>query len=397
MEKRIKKYWQGKLHSKEKRQLLDDLANLKQEINSGEVDFHVHLEDQQQEVPYDSQSLLEKIHTRLEGKESKWKLIKLKFISRIAATLVLVLGTSLLFYQIIQGTKESSQLAIEEKVSVDSNDISFSTDSVPSLKLPNGNIAVLQLANEETAQLQGFQVVKREDGAYYFILNQNSNGSIEEGLTEKKLVFSSPKGYTNKLVLMDGTIVWLNSGSSLEYPMAFERNSRTVTLKGEAYFDVRHSSTQPFYVETTKATVKVLGTSFNISSYQEDGIMKTTLVEGSVQLNTNTQKIVLEPGEQAIMKYSNSKVTKQNVNVADYTSWKDGYFNFNGLTTTEILNMVKRWYDIEEVVYAPSLSQERITGTFRRTKSLGSLLAKLEKISETKFEIKGRRVMVLKE
>ena len=211
---------------------------------------------------------------------------------------------------------------------------------------------------------------------------------------QENLVFTTPKGQSSKILLIDGTEVWLNSGSSLTYPSTFSGKERRVKLSGEGYFEVAHNVDKPFYVETEEGPlVRVLGTSFNVSAYKEDKRTTTTLVEGSVQLLSKSNQVVLKPNEQVIAHIDDALLRKERVNVSDFISWKDGYFSFNGQSIPEILAEVRRWYNIEEITYT-YMPEEKFTGTFKRTKSLKSLLVKLEKISNVKFEIKERRIVV---
>ena len=188
----------------------------------------------------------------------------------------------------------------------------------------------------------------------------------------------------------------MNSGSSLTYPRAFAGKERKVKLSGEGYFDVAHNTEKPFYVETANGPlIRVLGTAFNVSAYGEDRATTTTLVRGMVRLESKYQKIVLKPSEQVIANGNDAEMHKKRVQVDDFTSWKDGYFNFNEQSIQDILSKVRRWYNIEDIDYT-YLPDETFTGTFKRTKSLKSLLEKLEKISNVKFQIKERRVVVTK-
>lgn len=274
-----------------------------------------------------------------------------------------------------------------------SDDIYLANDSVPFVRLPNGAIQLLDGNISASLVGAGVDISKGENGeTIYQVQRHVDPSSLEEW---RNMVFSTPKGQSSKVILHDGTQVWLNSGSSLEYPVAFSVTERRVKLVGEAYFDVEHMRDKPFYVETDKGPlIQVLGTSFNVSAYKEDQSATTTLIEGSVQLIGKNNQTVLRPNEQVIAGMHDHVLKKERVNVADFISWKDGYFSFNGQSIPEILATVQRWYDIEEIDYT-YLPKEKFTGTFKRTKSLKSLLVKLEKISNVKFQIKERRIVVM--
>lgn len=272
------------------------------------------------------------------------------------------------------------------------NDIYLATDSLPILQLPNGNRQLLAADTKNLLEDVGIKLLKDDDGQIIYEVQQHA---VSQSLSpQKKVVFSTPKGHSSRILLADGTQVWLNSGSSLEYPVFFSGTERRVKLQGEGYFDVAHNKEQPFYVETDLGPlIQVLGTSFNVSAYQGEHSTTTTLVHGSVRLISDDHNMVLAPNEQVIAGRNERMWKKNKVNVDDIISWKDGYFSFNASSVEDILDKVQRWYNIEEIEYRYK-SDEEFTGTFKRTKSLRSLLEKLEKISNIKFDIKERRIVV---
>lgn len=272
------------------------------------------------------------------------------------------------------------------------NDIYLDPDSLPILQLPNGNRKLLTADTENSLRDVGVKVLKNEDGQ---IIYEVQRQAVSQSLSsQKKVVFSTPKGHSSRILLADGTQVWLNSGSSLEYPVFFSGTERRVKLQGEGYFEVAHNKEQPFYVETDLGPlIQVLGTSFNVSAYEGEHSTTTTLVRGSVRLISDDNNMVLIPNEQVIAGRNERIWTKSKVNVDDIISWKDGYFSFNASSVGDILDKVQRWYNIEEIEYKYQ-SEEEFTGTFKKTKSLRSLLEKLEKISNIKFDIKERRIVV---
>jgi len=273
----------------------------------------------------------------------------------------------------------------------DVDDIYLTQDSLPFILLPDGDTRLLEEGGDNVLTHAGVKLIKDEGGNIVYAVQHQVN---LEALSDQKIIFSTPKGHSSKTLLADGTQVWLNSGSSLEYPAIFSATERRVKLIGEGYFDVAHHTEKPFYVETEKGPViEVLGTSFNVAAYQEEGKTTTTLVEGVVRLLGHNHTMILKPNEQAAGSAHDATWRKQVVNVDDFISWKDGYFSFNARSIEEILAVVKRWYNIENIEFE-HYSKERFTGTFKRTKSLKSLLLKLDKISNVKFHIKERRIVV---
>ncbi len=153
---------------------------------------------------------------------------------------------------------------------------------------------------------------------------------------------STPRGRQFEITLPDGTHVWLNAASSIRYPTVFAGNERNVELDGEAYFEVVKNAKQPFVVNArNKAIIEVLGTSFNISAYENEKSLNTTLLDGSVKVNGT----ILKPGQQA-------RVTEE-VRVIDQTdidkvmAWQRGFFNSEGATLEEVMQQLERWYDID--------------------------------------------------
>ncbi|RXK83609.1 FecR family protein [Filimonas effusa] len=204
-------------------------------------------------------------------------------------------------------------------------------------------------------------------------------------------ILSTPRGRQFRLVLPDGSKVWLNAASELRYPAIFSGSERQVSLKGEAYFEVAANKSQPFKVDAEGCIVKVLGTGFNISAYKEDGIVKTTLVQGAVVVGREGALKQLQPGQQAIMAEAGSI----NINPADIEeaiAWKDDRFLFRSISVPDFLKIIARWYDIE-VVYERELQQQMIWVNYSRSQSLLRTLEIL-KNNGIKFQLKDKRLMI---
>ena len=243
---------------------------------------------------------------------------------------------------------------------------------------PGGNRATLTLANGHTISLSEAQsgIVVGDNGITY----QNQSEEIVD-LTAgvvKQLALSTPRGGTYQLTLPDGTIVWLNAASTLRYPSKFTGDERVVELEGEGYFEVT-KSTVPFKVKSSGQEVEVLGTAFNISAYPNQQETKTTLVEGRVKvtlLNGSSDSgtgpsHILAPGQQTTK--SGSALALHTVDADSYTAWKEGYFNFDGLTPEAAFTQLERWYDID-VIYQGKVPTMRFFGVFKRDKQLSSVL-----------------------
>lgn len=280
---------------------------------------------------------------------------------------------------------------------------------------PGGNRATLTLVDGRTIDLSEAQagiVVGDElvynDGSAVLANGQQptangqpENGMESQGLSVSRLMsLTTPKGGTYQITLPDGTAVWLNAASTLKYPSHFTDDERVVELEGEAYFDVseREKATTdgrvlrvPFKVISNGQQVEVLGTQFNISAYPDEPVVRTTLVEGSVQVALVTDHqppTTLTPGQQAITRGAQLEV--RDVDVALFTAWKAGDFRFHGTPLVEVLHQLERWYDVE-VDYS-RIPNEKIHGAIRRDKPLSSILETIEKTSGLTFRLNERRL-----
>lgn len=210
--------------------------------------------------------------------------------------------------------------------------------------------------------------------------------------TDYSLLISTTPGQIQKIIAIDGSEIWLNSKSSLNFESSFGQKTREVKLIGEAYFEVAHQPLKPFIVHYNSEKTEVLGTHFNIKSYPLEK-QYTTLLEGSVRVsNLKNEMVQLKPGEQS---YSNPNLKKRQVHVEDYIAWKNGDFYFDNLSLEQLLDQVEEWYNISFINYEQQ-SNDRISGTFKRSHSLEELLKNIEEISSVKFKIKEGGIYVLK-
>ncbi len=281
-----------------------------------------------------------------------------------------------------------------------------------------------QLANQEN--LKNKVVLTLSDGRKINVGNIQSGSAIEEeGAVLSKssgteLSYSSsdakninafnsiqtPVGLSFRINLPDGSKVWINSMSKLKYPVRFHDDERTVELDGEAYFEIAKDnkadgSRKPFKVISGNQTIEVLGTHFNVRSYEDENLVKTTLLEGAVKVHFQALAKVLKPGEQAAYSKPDNSVAISEVNPEDVIAWKEGYFSFKDIDVVAFMNDLKRWYDID-VEYKGELKSKRISGTFSRSKNLSELLLSVEDLGDYKFKIvpgdasgNGRRVVVM--
>jgi ferric-dicitrate binding protein FerR (iron transport regulator) len=193
-------------------------------------------------------------------------------------------------------------------------------------------------------------------------------------------------------VLADGTKVWLNAASSLRFPAAFAGKERIVELNGEGYFEVAKNASMPFHVRVHDMDVQVLGTHFNINAYTDETAMRTTLLEGSVQVSQGEQTQLLTPGQQAAASQNGQIQLADGVDVEEVMAWKNGMFQFQGADLETILRQAARWYDID-VEYKQRIS-DRFSGQISKNVNLSQLLKILELTGKVHFEIEGRKIIV---
>lgn len=263
-------------------------------------------------------------------------------------------------------------------------EVGLSVQEVAHEILPGGNRATLTLADGRQVPLHTDRdgIVVAEAGITYTdgstVLNEGnamaSLGSAEPAM----LSITTPRGGTYRIVLADGTTVWLNAGSTLRYPTRFDAGKRIVELTGEAYFDVRKTTgiRVPFVVKSKGQDINVLGTEFNVSAYEDEHAIKTVLVHGSVKVSAHesNQEVLLKPGEEAILSTGNLQ-TRQ-ANIASVTAWKTGKFRFDDTKLHEIMNQLSRWYDVE-VEYRGEIKDKYFYGVINRNEPLSGVLEAL--------------------
>ncbi|MBD1422214.1 FecR family protein [Sphingobacterium chuzhouense] len=299
---------------------------------------------------------------------------RLAIYSSAAAIIVLALFASIIWRQRI----------VEPKT----------TEEMINAFTPGGNKASLTLSNGRQINLSdaysGIVIdgqIGYQDGSSLF-----DEGSVAE---DEMLTLSTPRGGQYQVTLSDGTKVWLNAESKLHYPYRFSKDIRTVELEGEAYFEVAHLKGSPFIVKTSKEKVEVLGTHFNVNSYQADINSTVALLEGKVKVSSGEDyATVLKPGQQSVMR--KGKMEIQTINVDECVAWKNGEFMFNNETLENVMKKVARWYDLD-IELSSNLKHVEIWGSVSRYDNFNTVL-KLIKMTDDgiRFEVTGRRVRFVK-
>ncbi len=219
---------------------------------------------------------------------------------------------------------------------------------------PGGKSAKLIMDNGTVVPLSSGSEFSLKEGDGTTINKQEGvvryikNSSLSDREIFNTLITVTGEEYT--LMLSDGTKVTLNAESQIKFPVVFIKNKRTVEVKGEAYFEVSHDARHPFVVKTNKSVIQVLGTSFNIKAYNDEPVEVATLVEGNINIRNKEQAapaVILNPGEQALVTGHESKIKVEQVNTTYFTTWKDGNFVFKNERLEDIVRTLKRWYHFD--------------------------------------------------
>jgi transmembrane sensor len=256
------------------------------------------------------------------------------------------------------------------------------------LTLANGTTILLDDAGKgQIAKQAGVKISKTADGQIVY----QAEATGQEQAVQNTV--TTPKGGQYRIILPDGTNVWLNAASSISYPTLFKGAGRVVTLNGEGYFEVAKNKAMPFRVKSGIQTIEVLGTHFNINAYTDETLVKTTLLEGSVKVISATNSTLIVPGEQAAISWAgNGAISKQQVNVEKEVAWKNGVFSFADEDIREVMRQVSRWYDID-VFYEGDIPNEKFFGEISRSSNLADVFKILE-LNNMKFAVEGKTVKV---
>lgn len=324
----------------------------------------------------------EKVKGQLETKKGRKDYIRLFY--RYAAVAVLLIGIAVAYLQL----NKSEDVAVLPVLA--QRDTIKAGSSKAVLTLANGEKVVLEETALDSIQTDGILIEKKEGGLSY---RQAEGQTTDE--QEVFNVISIPNGGEYRLTLADGTKVWVNSGSELKYPVKFIGDTRTVYIKGEAYFEVAKDATHPFIVRTTnRMEVKVLGTHFNISAYEEDEIIATTLAEGKVEVSDGQQRLALTPNQQAVFEKKKAEFTCRNVDAYQYLSWKDGKFIFEDESLENIMERVSRWYNVQVFFKGNAIRNLRFSGDLEKYDDFSTVVRMLEKVSRIHVEIKDTAVFI---
>ncbi|WP_346320894.1 FecR domain-containing protein [Chitinophaga sp. YIM B06452] len=257
------------------------------------------------------------------------------------------------------------------------------------LVLDDGTVVTLDSNGHRTLQ-QGRAVVRQQGGQLVY------DESGDDGAVTYNTLRTPPGGQF-KITLPDGTAVWLNAASSIRYPTAFNGSERRVEITGEAYFEIAQRPEMPFKVGVAnKAEVAVLGTDFNVNAYQDEGIIKTTLLQGAISMAAPSGRpALLKPGQQAQLNTANASANIKIINDANIdqaVAWRKGLFNFDHTDLRSVMNELSRWYNVD-VRYEGELPFRTFRGKITRNLSLPEVLEVLQDV-DIRFRMEGKTIVV---
>ena len=316
-----------------------------------------------------------------------YKTIRLKTFIRVAASILIIISLGGLLY--LHFSKIENQYQFSES----RNDLK--TDN-PLLVLSNGNTVKLKKSESKIEVLKGQDAIQIDNDQ--IVENQSSN--VKEPNKAKLNEVIIPYGKKSKIVLEDGTTVWLNSGSRFAFPQAFNGDKREVFLEGEAYFEVAKNVNKPFIVSTAEINVEVLGTRFNVSAYKSDNLSETVLLEGSVNIWDNSkffkEKIQMEPNQKATYDKTTKNIALKSESESEkIISWVNGWYEFKNEDFERVLKKLEKYYNVKFEYDQAAVSKILpISGKLDLKESLNEVMIVLSKVAKIEYQISGKTVTI---
>jgi transmembrane sensor len=346
-------------------------------------------------------AIQEDLYNKLQaGKERSARIVY--YMKRLAVAAVFIMMLSGVAWWLISKKPAQPEIAQKNKVKKETPLIPGGNRAI--LTLSDGTEIILDSAGDGTLVQQGqAKVIKLGDGQLSY---QSTDNTFAEPVYN---TISTPRGGQYQLILADGSKVWLNASSSLRYPAFFAGKERKVELTGEGYFEVAPltppaggaKNKMPFIVTIKtpsgkEGQIEVLGTHFNINSYSDEPVIRTTLLEGSVIVKSagrDQNSAILKPGEQAVLSGDHSPLTiDHSPDLDEVMAWKNGLFQFKAADIKTVLRQAERWYDVQ-FEYKENIPT-RFSGQISRSANADQLLKILELTGKVKFEYQGKTIIV---
>lgn len=386
----IIKYMQGTVTAAEKReldQLLEQFSNeelaliLEPVAESTKKDPAYKAEDWETTMQFILQHPAEDQAPARIVRLASWK----KIVA--AASILIILGSAL--YLLLQRSPEKSEDTITATAPQEQrfkNDVAPGTDKAV-LIMADGREVILEGKGNETLTEKNGSRIRNTEGIL----------SYEDGKTKSgEVVYHTlqiPRKGEYELILADGSTVKLNAESSIYYPTAFPGSERKVQVTGEAYFEIAKNAAKPFIVSVKGMDIKVLGTHFNINAYENETSIRTTLLEGNIEVTNGIKTVSVKPNQQVQLKKDGAMVVTDDVNIMETVAWTSGFFQFNNSDIETVMRQVTRWYDVE-VSFKGNISQ-RFNGRIPRTVQVSDIFKILESTGWVHFMIDGNKVSVM--
>lgn len=320
--------------------------------------------------------LWERIDTTRKSSKNKRKRIRWYKYASIAASSIIIIGLSLFFL-----------LEKDEKNDAyDSPDIDYV--QLQSMHQPQAHQEIRIVTEEGQVEIDGKDAEIKYDSTGLFTVNNEVVDTNTANPSAAKLSYnqlSVPYGKRASLTLSDGTLLWVNAGTTVIYPATFPDHKREIYVDGEIYAEVRRDEKRPFLVKTDQLGIEVLGTSFNLSAYKEDALKRVVLVNGTVDVTLNRTSTRLAPNQSFTYNGEESRVEKVDAEV--YTSWRDGIYIFKDAPIEDILQQLARYYNVT-MIFPQQPSRILCSGKLELKEDLTHLLNNLSQIASFNFGIK---------
>jgi len=339
------------------------------------------------------------LEERLHDAESVWASLHHKeaiktlmpVIVRVAAAASVVIGLFFGIYYILGHKQPAKQLT-----KIRTHDIAPGSNKAI-LTLANGNkISITDAKKGIISQQAGIQIAKNTKGQIVYVIKRA--GVTTEGLNNKAdypvyNTLTTPRGGQTSVTLSDGTVAYLDAGSSIKFPVLFAGSERRVAITGQVYFEVVHNAAKPFRVSVKGQTIEDIGTSFNINAYDDEPVIKTTLLTGSVKITKGTETTMLKPGQQAITLFNDNNIKIKNVDAAATAAWKNGYFHFDDNTLQEVMRQLARWYNVD-IKYDGALPSRNFSGEISRDVTASQILDILS-FKKIHYKIEDKTIVIM--
>ena len=373
------RYFLETIKNKEYEQKLKDKISglLHNESVSGQLDKN------QEEIIFNNIMLLANTKEKTKKEHNAKTKARIVLFRRVAVAASVIGMVSLSIYFLKHTLKKEDNKICAHKFK---DDVSPGNNKA-TLTLADGSSIILDdVQDGALTQQGGAKIIKIGDKVSYHTTGKTSEVEYN--------TITTPRGGQYQVELPDGSRVWMNAASSLRFPTAFTGKERRVEINGEAYFEVTKNKSMPFIVKVNDAQVEVLGTHFNVMAYDEEGIVNTTLLEGSVKFVSGNKISLLKPGQQSQLSKDGQLKLINDVDVDQAVAWKNGLFVFDNSDLGTVMRQLSRWYDID-VVYRTRNIATSFVGEVPRTSNLSDVLKVIELTSKLRFEIVGKKVIVM--